>query len=571
MAKINEITHPRYTAFEDKWSLYRLTAGDAEDFLDEYLKQRPKETSADFNIRRDITYVPMFAKSALKQIQNSLRQRLIAVSRVGGSPNYNAAVNAKLGGVDRKSSSMNKFIGDDVLSELTTMGEVGIYVDASSAETETLADDANNIPYLYVYPVENIRAWKMDPLNPTRYVKLLLRDVVELTDPEFDLSTETQFRYRFYSVDDNGVITLTLYNQDGTQVDVLNQPSSEVYTLSITEIPFVKLKLNTSLLSDVARHQIALLNLASADMKYAWQGNTVFLAEQYNDRSIEEFFGADSDDPDSVTPGTSNQRKSNVKTIGSDYMVRVPKDLEFPKYISPDSAPLKISMEKQEQIKKEINEIINQTLKNISSGNSSAESKKVSERKEEDGLKAIGEELEYGEIKIAHFFALYEGSEDRAEIHYPENFQFKNDTDKRTEAKELSNLLSCTASVTGQKAIAKKLIKSLISDDVTELDLAKIFAEIDASPGAISDPTKLSELVDLNILSPETAAVQAGFSASEAVKAKLAAEERATAIAIAQSLGSQGARGNNDLSANPREEANAEKDALRMSGTNARK
>jgi hypothetical protein len=228
-------------------------------------------------------------------------------------------------------------------------------------------------------------------------------------------------------------------------------------------------------------------------------------------------------------------------------------------------------MEKQEQIKKEINEIINQTLKNISSGNSSAESKKVSERKEEDGLKAIGEELEYGEVKIAHFFALYEGSEISAEIHYPENFQFKNDADKRTEASELEKLLSCTPSVTGQKAIAKKLIKSLIGDDITEQDLTKIYSEIDSAPGAISNPQQLSELVDLNILSPETAAIQAGFDKSEAVKAKDAATERAVAIATAQSLGTQGARGNNDLSPTPGDDAKLEKDALRMEGTNARK
>lgn len=557
MSKISEIVHPTYDASLEKWELYRFTAGDALDFLDNYLEKRPKETSADFELRKKITYVPMFAKSALQQIQNSIKQRLSSVRRVGGSENYQLAAEAKLGGIDRKSSSLNKFMGL-VLNELTTMGEVGIYVDAPASKVETRAEEVEHIPYAYIYPAENIRAWQTDPSTQGRYKKLLLRDIVESVDPTFGLATGLENKFRLYEALDSGAgVKVTFYDKDGREL------TSTV--LDIPEIPFIHLRLTTSLLSDVAKHQVALLNLASADMKYAWQGNTVFLAEQYNDTSPEEYFSYDTveeQDPEVV-------RTSKTRHVGVDTGVRVPKGVDYPKYVSPDDAPLRVSMDKEEQIKAEINELIGQTLKNLSG--SSAESKRVNEKKEDDGLKAIGEELQYAEVRLAQLFSMYEGDTSAAEINYPDNFQFVSEADKRAEASELGKLMSLTPSVTGQKAIAKKLIRTLVAEEITDEDLKKAYLEIDNAPGAVADPEALFRYVDANIISPGTAAVQAGFGEEEAQKAEEAVERRAIAIARAQAQNGSGARGVNDLAPDPGAGARAEKQASRLAGQRTRK
>lgn len=556
MANISGVTHPTYSDNEDVWELYRYISGSGEDFIEQYLLKRDKERVQDFFARKSISYVPAYAKSAIKQIQNAVRQRMTSVKRAGGSENYKSACRGDKGGVDRKHSPMTKFMGDIVLNELTSMGTVGIYVDAPGEKRETLADDINNLPYLYTYKVEDIRAYQRDPKDLSKFTRLLLRDTVEVLDDEYGLSTGYSFRFRLLERVEN-TIRIRFFNADGVQTNKIGEISNEEYTLPFSEIPFVYLQISDSLLTDISRHQIALLNLASSDMAYVWNGNPTFLAETYDTTDPANFFGP------GVETEDGTQTSPTVKVTGETRGVRVPKGTEYPAYISPDMKPLQASMEKQEQIKREILEIVNQSLKSISSKSTiNSAVKEMSERKEEDGLKCIGDELEYGENLIAYFWSLYEGSE-KAKVTYPESYEYKSDEQKREDAVNLSKAVQLTASVTAQKAIAKKAITALIGDDVTETMLIQIYKEIDAAPATISDPVTLAKYVENNIISPETAALLAGFTKDEAEKARLASIERARAIALAQS-DANGARGVPDLSPDPAASAKAEKDANKM-------
>lgn len=563
--KISEITHPEYEANYDNWVMYRLVGEGGEEFLNKYLLKRPQEQS--FDIRKKLSYIPAFAKSAIRRVENSIRQRLTAVVRSGGSPNYQKAAKGLMAGVDRAKKSMNTFIGDEVLPELVKMGAVGVYVDSPrKGEEATLQDDLKETPYLYVFKVENIRGWHRDPRNPNYFDRLLLMEYVEVSDNEWGLATEVVPRYRFYSKDENGNVTVSFYNEDDEQINPFtNEPSGEIFALTIDHIPFIFFQLSDSLLSDIARHQIALLNLASADMKYAWEGNVVFLAEEYDPNAPDQYFRTSSAEPGTDTVDTSD-RSPERRFIGVNKGVKVVQGLKYPEYISPQTGPLEVSMKKQIQIKQDIDDILNQNLKSLSArSTTSTEAKEIDERKEEDGLKAIGDELEHGEQQIAYFWAMYEGNINVvAEVSYPDNYQFKNDRTRREEATELHEISKTTPSLLAKKAISKLILHSLLTGHVADDELEKMKGEIDNAVGFIADPKTLRDLIEVGAVSPETAVLLLGFPADEAVKAEDARVRRAAAIAEVQA--NAGPAGVAELATNPGQEDRARKQAARLDG-----
>lgn len=573
---VSELVHPNYTKMEPLWKLWRDIAKSGEDFIDTYLVRRYKENSLDYVNRKRMTYIPAFAKAGLNQIRNSVRQRMMDVSRLGGSKSYQLACEGlSKWGVDRARSSMNKFMGYGVLDDLTAMGTVGVYVDApGKSVNDTAYDDIEKVPYLYMYPVESIRAWTTDERNPNLYTRLLLRDYQKVIDPEFGLTIDYAESYRYYYINKDRRVAVRFYDKDGKQVDINNQESSNEYILDIPEIPFVMGQLSDSLLADICRYQIALLNLGSADMKAAWEGNIVFLAEKYDPNSPESYFKNTVSDQDGALPEDEHplNRDSETRFLGIDRGIRVPKDVDYPQYISPPANALAASMAKEQELKEQIQELLNQNLATISSRSSSTQIHSVNERREEDGLKAIGDELEYMERQIAYYWAMYEGSKKAAEVYYPRCYEFKTDADRREEAKELSQLMMSTPSKTAQKALAAKAVLSLLGDDISGEEADTIVTEIKAAKSMLSDPLAIAKLVEDNVLSPEGAALQLGFSAEEAQKAQEAQIERASAIAIAQSNANAnaqakaGARGVSDLSATPKEDARNEKAAAKAAG-----
>jgi len=584
---INKILHPFYESQIDLWQQYRLVGEGGEAFLDAYLERRTYEHN--FPARKKLSYIPSIAKSDLIQICNSIRQRLVDVLRTGGSESYIAASAGNNLGVDRKGLSMSRFMGsDDVLFELVMLGRVGVYIDAPLFNgTPTLQDvrELGLSPYLYTYPAENIRAWAYDPNEPGKFLKLLLLDHVEVANNEFGLVQDYQERYRFYEKDpESGLVTVSFFDKDGKQVDRNGDPANAPEELSIGYIPFVLLELSHSLLADIARHQISLLNLASADVKYVWEGNIVFLAEQYDPNAPEAFMSNlrmadESQGGTDLSSATETSRLPERLFLGTTKGMRVAKGIEYPKYIAPDTGPLEASMLKQKRIEEQIHSIIHLNLTSIQGHTAGAsETKRWEESREEDGLKVIGEELETAENMIAFFWELYEGvdpgaaQKKRAKITYPQTYEYRSYQDRYEEAGAISKIAAEIPSPQGRKEIAKVMVYDLLNNRVPSETLRQIQTEIDNSVGLITDPTQLYRLVEGGVVSPQTAAVLLGFADDEAEKAEEARVRRATLIALAQQQAT-GPAGVKDLATTSASDENkTNKDATReLKGKQARK
>lgn len=155
-----DFRHPNYWASIDNWMKWRKTYEGGEPFRMHYLKQYTlREDPEDFAFRRQMTPIPAFAKSACNEIKNAIFQRLCDVIRRGGSDAYQAAVAGQNGGVDRRGSTMNAFIGMKLIGDLLCMGKVGVYVDNTAAIGPTQKDTIGVTPYLYQYPLEDIMSF----------------------------------------------------------------------------------------------------------------------------------------------------------------------------------------------------------------------------------------------------------------------------------------------------------------------------------------------------------------------------------------------------------------------------
>src|SRR5215831_10217753 len=97
---ISDILHPHYRNNYMEWVKWRDVWESGFYFLRKYLKRSNIEDPSDFEIRRDISYVAAFAKSAVVEVRNSIYQRLTDITRDGGTNSYKEAVAGLNGGVD---------------------------------------------------------------------------------------------------------------------------------------------------------------------------------------------------------------------------------------------------------------------------------------------------------------------------------------------------------------------------------------------------------------------------------------------------------------------------------------
>ena len=213
--------------------------------------------------------------------------------------------------------------------------------------------------------------------------------------------------------------------------------------LNITKIPFVLLEISDSLLSDVADYQISLLNLASSDINYALKSNYPFYVEQYDWKADAPYMkpavpGVTATtqttwDPATLTSLVTQEKVKEIK-VGSATGRRYPIGTERPGFIHPSSEPLAISMQKQEQLKTEIRQLVHLAISTLSSTRQSAESMGLDNQGLEAGLSYVGLELQHAERKIAEYWAMYEGGGDAASINYPTQYSILSDSDRRAAA-----------------------------------------------------------------------------------------------------------------------------------------
>lgn len=541
--KVNEITHPDYDVMTAKWDKYRYTFTGGADFTSQYLKSMSvREDSGDFKTRKEISYCPAHAKAAIMEIKNAIFQRMVDITREGGSKTYQAAIRGQMRGVDRVGNNMNGYIGRLILPELLALGKIGVYIDrAEGIENLTLADTVDKHPYLYKYQAEQIRSWSFDEDN--NLSALLLEDTRDEVDEETGL---VEFQYTVYRLvrKVDGVIVVKFYDADGDPLP------GEEYMLGIPEIPFVVFEISQSLLTDVCDYQVALLNLASSDMSYALKSNYPFYTEQFNPMSNNFVRSAVTGGVDGSEPGEASEAdtaKPNEIVVGATHGRRYTKDTERPGFIHPSSEPLRISMDKQKDLIQEIRQLVNLAVTNIEPTRASAESKKMDMGGLEAGLSYIGLELEYGERQIQEIWASYESSGNIATINYPERYDLRSDADRREEADKDSEIMETIASPTFQKVMAKKIVRTMVGHQVTNEEMDKIEKEIDAAPFIVVRRKDHLEIdLDKGLVSAATASKAAGYPDGEAEIAQKEKAVRLKLVKDAQSADDAASRGNTD-------------------------
>jgi hypothetical protein len=545
---INSSVHPEYMALLDDWKKYRFIEEGGDSFVTEYLESySDRESAADYDTRRDITPVPGFSAGAVNDIKNSIYLRMSGITRDGGTDEYHAVMKGQLGGVDLLGSTINYFIGNQVLSELLYMGKVGVYVDMPNlTNLSTLGQTKDLHPYYYTYAAEDILNWRFAHHGTfLEFEALLLREKV-LTYDDFNLPATDYTRYRLITVED-GEVLVRFYNDDSEQIDVNGYKSTEPLVLGIKRIPFVLIELNRSLLTDIANHQIALLNLESSDIAYSLKSNFPFYVEQ-QDRLSSPHLKSDTSD------GEDDHEVVVGGTTGRTY----PRDTDKPGFIHPSSEPLQASMAKQKQLKEDIRTLVNLTLSSIQPKYASGTSKALDERGLESGLSFIGLILEHAERQLASYFNEYENSDEVVTIKYPEQYALKTDADRLREAQEAYDVMIKLPTEKAQREMLKQIARGLLEAKISQEEMLEIIGQIENAEYLSSEPGVIHSDLEKGLVSTMTASTARGYDAEKEVpQAKLDHSERILRIKEAQS--NDGARGVDDLDASPEESAKNEK------------
>lgn len=530
--------HPDYKDNISEWEDWRLAMENTETFINCFLRKfSNRETDSDFNIRKQVTYVPAHAKGGINTVKNSIFQRMVDVTREGGTDSYNRAVIGEDNGVDLKGSTMNAYIGGDILPELLPYGKVGIYIDNGTKDTETMATSSSNRPYLYSYAIEDIINWDYD--NENNLIKVLLRDHF-FSENKLGLPDTRDVKFR-----------LLEKTNEGVSVKFLNDKAEEQDStiIKLSQIPFVITELSDGLMRDIFKYQVALLNAASSDMSYILKSNFPFYVEQYDPRLVTFTKGPSSEDNKGQAADTQSQ-KENV-TVSTRSGRRYAKGLDQPDFIHPSSEPLEASMNKQVQLKEEIRQLLELSLSNIHVKSASAESKKEDKEGLQAGLSGIGLALQTAETKIGNIWAEYEAAEKNVVVSYPNSYSLKTDEQRINEAEKLSKLNDSATSITYKKELSKKIIKILFEGKVKNEIIDRMLTEIDSSDSAISNIDNVIEAQKQGLVSDETASEILGFPKGEVEQARKDHAKRVALIQAAQTSDNNAARGVNDLSTNP--------------------
>lgn len=580
---ITSVRHPLYNSKEIDWLKWRAVYDGGTDFVNNYLEKfSTREDDSDFKRRKKITPTPNFGKAAINDIKNSIFQRLVDVSRRDGSESYRQAIQGSGFGVDLQGSSMNGYIGRELLIEMLVMSRVGVFVDMPKIESQTLLAAKGKHPYLYKYRAEDILSWCYKQGSPDEYSSVLLRDYVEEYHGLSGLPTSVKERYRYVFIDpEDGFVHVRFYERQpvtGTkdtnvpdykdiQVDIYGMQTNEDVILQINIIPFVLVDLGDSLLSDVANHQIALLNMESSDINYALLSNFPFYTEQDDTRQYSAHLQGNAQPNEDGTAADANKPASKELVVGATHGRRYSKGYDRPDFIHPSSEPLLASMKKQEALKDDIRTLVNLSLSNIKPKMASAESKKMDQTGLEAGLSNIGLVLEHAERKIARYWHTLEGKEKTTfSVKYPEKWSLKSEEDRRKDATSLRELRDTIPSARFQKSISKEIARLLLSDKISNEDIDAITREIDTVKSHTADPDTIFLAVDKGILDLKSAAVILGWPEEVVDKAAKDHAERLARISEAQSKNNEqanAARGVADLDGQPKETARIEKENSR--------
>jgi hypothetical protein len=528
MLKIESMRHPEYRENLQDWQRWRLSYEGGRAFVNRYLaKYSKREDNEEYEARKAMTFCPRFAGAAIDDVKNSIYQRMTDISRMGGDKSYHDAVSGLNGGVDLEGSTMNRFIGQSVLPELLVTAKVGVYVDMPSEVGLTIASNRGKRPYLYYYCAEDITDWSYEYEGSEKFfTSLVLCDREVNYDAKTGLANGNKKTWRYYQLTPAGV-EVQLINNNG---DVI----SSMLLAGMKRIPFIVMELYNSLMQDIADYQIALMNLESSDLNYLVKSNFPLYVEQYDPR-VDFQYGPPA--PDQAAADPVNKRKEVV--IGNSGGRRYPTGAQPPSFIHPSPEPIMASMQKEMNIKNDIRKLLNLSLSNLEPKFASAESKGMDSRSLESGLSALGWVLQHGESQVAEVWAAYMKA-DTASITYPRSYSLKSEDERRAEAKSDSELLSVVPSKIYQKAIAKKIAKTMVGHIVSPEDMESIEQEVESAKYTSSDPVAIKSDLDMGLVSDATASLARGYDKSEVEQAKKDHAERLARIQAAQTPPGQG-------------------------------
>lgn len=519
------ISHPDFLLNSGDWAEWRETFNGGKDYRNKYLLQwSDRETDPEFQIRKSSTPIPTFAKAAITDIRNSIFQRLEDVARTNGSGTYNKASEGEGSGVDRKGTSMNSFVGVDILTELLVMGRVGVYVDAPNIRPTTLAQQSqlpNLSPYCYRYPIEDILSYRMDDAeNPGTFSAVLLRDHVIHYNNEFagvELPDgKTEHRIRLVWKDEiTGKVKVRMWEDTPEKKVIMLDGADEdgAVTLDIDIVPFAMADIGESLMIDITSYQHALLNLASGDVNWSLMSSSPFLTIQRDLRSA----GSHLKKPgggNTPEPGGQRAQSSEEQIGGKGRYYDV--DTDRPGYIAPPTDPLLASMKLQEKLEDDIRKLVNLAVSNkAGSRTESAEAKKLSSQGLEAGLSYIGLVLQDLENHIAKFWAAYEG-EKPAKVAYPARYVLKQDIERIEEATKMIELMREVPSRTARKCIAKQIVNLMLGGKESSEELTKMLNEIKAANYTLASVEQVIQAHEQGLVGNKTASTSLGYDEKEA-------------------------------------------------------
>lgn len=557
-----QFQHPLYTAQAGEWLLWRDAYNGGWLFRDRYLKMfSSREDQADFDNRRLLTPVATHAASAVNEIRDSIFQRLIDVVRRGGSQAYQEAVAGGSLGVDMRGSTMNAFVGRNMLPDLVVMGRCGVYVDMPYLdENVSMADAAGKRPYLYSYGVEDIISWAYSrPDQPSEFKALMLRDTDMSYDAVTMLPVAQVYRFRRVWIDDNtGLVNMQFLDSDGKPCGRDGTPGVGPIELKINRIPFVMPDIGDSLMRNIVGHQVALLNIGSTDVNYALKANFPFYTEQKSGLPNHVRQGLEGDNTGTKGGQGAGNRESPVGITQGRYYGA---NMERPGFIAPPTGPLKASLQLQDKLEADIRKLVHLAVQAMAT-RASAESKSMDNQGLEAGLSFIGLQLENAEHRIADFWSAYEQvnptKRSIATVMYPKRYALKSDMDRIDESTKLSILSNKLTSNTARKEIQKLLASTLLGGKVSAETLNKITKEIDDANYVVSDPDIVIAAHQEGLVGGEVASESLGYDKTQHTIAEQERVDRAAAIIAAQTKAGPkppesdpAARGVPELSTNP--------------------
>lgn len=515
--KKSDIMSPTYKAETSDMKKFRITMNGGTTYISTYLYAYSLLEPADnFAYRQKLAVVPRYAMTAVQKIIDSLTAKMADVSRKSACDAYNTVVDGQGRGIDRRGSTMSSFIVKQILRELLCMKRVAIHVDRESLDPKaSLMDSAELTPYCNVYACEDIRSWAYGADGELSSV--LLRASVPILDPETTLPTGTESVYRVFTK--NPTTNLVSFSEYKT----VNGVEEEVraFPTELTKIPVVIFELNQSLLQDIADMQIVLMNYDSWDtvlMKY----NFPILTKQKSTSKIMDLFKS-ANNP-GATPFPSNQTgkedeslkaqaaaaqvsakevygTNGSETVSPEAILTYEPSMERPDFISPSSLPLDVSMRKQDSIVKKIYETLALSYASIRGVYQSDTARTEAQT---NGLIAIAFELARGELEIAKIFCMYDNVDPAtSSISYPRDFDSRTEKERVDEALNLAKLCDTMPSLSGKKAIMKRIVRNLVVNCVSTAELATILSEIDSCTTIVATYETLKVMVDSQSITPQ--------------------------------------------------------------------